>query len=110
MELWTILRQRLRALAKRRQLDRDLEDEIAFHLAMKQQKLRAHGMNPSDAAAASARAFGNTALLRERTREVWLFRWLEELAQDLRYAVRGLRNVCAALSHKRSSAWQAARA
>jgi putative ABC transport system permease protein len=58
---------------------------------MKQQKLRAQGMNPGDAAAASARAFGNTALLRERTREVWLFRWLEELAQDLRYALRGLR-------------------
>ena len=91
MELWIIFRQRLRALAKRRQLDRDLEDEIAFHLAMKQQKLRAEGMSPGDAAAASARAFGNTALLRERTREVWLFRWLEELAQDLRYALRGLR-------------------
>ena len=91
MELWTTLWHRLKALAQRRKLDRDLDEEIAFHLAMKQQKLRAQGMITCDAAAASARAFGNTVLLREKTREVLLFRCLEELALDLRYATRALR-------------------
>lgn len=92
MELWAILRQKLTALPKRRQLDRDLEDEMAFHLAMRQQKLRAEGMSEHEASAASRRAFGNASLLKEKTRELWMFRWLEDVAQDLRYATRSLRN------------------
>ena len=32
---------KLKTLVKRRQLDRDLDDEIAFHLAMRQEKLGA---------------------------------------------------------------------
>ncbi len=34
-DLFTSLRLRLRALWRRRQLEGDLEDELAFHLAMR---------------------------------------------------------------------------
>src|SRR5690348_7575156 len=91
MELWMILRQRIRALAMRRQMDRDLEDEIAFHLAMREQKLRSDGMEGPDATPAARHAFGNAALIKETTRELWTFRWIEILAQDLRYALRMMR-------------------
>ena len=37
------------------------------------------------------RALGNAAPIRERTRDVWGRRWLDDLARDLRHAVRGLR-------------------
>ena len=91
MELWSILRQRIAALGKRRELDRDLDDEVAFHLAMREKKLRDQGMGAADAHDAARRAFGNRSLMCETTREVWRFAWLEHLAQDLRYAARSLR-------------------
>ena len=91
MELWDIFRQKFAALGKRRQVDRDLDDEVAFHLAMREKKLRDQGMSAVEAHDAARRAFGNPVLMRETTREVWLFAWLEHLAQDLRYAFRTLR-------------------
>jgi putative ABC transport system permease protein len=91
MELWAILRQKLTALTKKRQLDRDLDEEAAFHLAMRERKLRDQGLSSGDAHDAALRAFGNRVLIRETTREVWLFAWLEHLGQDLRYAARSLR-------------------
>ena len=41
------LRLRLRALTRRRQLEQDLEDEMAFHLAMRAEKKRQAGL-PAD--------------------------------------------------------------
>jgi predicted permease len=76
-EIWTKLRLRWRALWKRRQLDRDLEDELAFHLAMRGEGAR--------------RAFGNVELVKEDLRDQWTFRAIENLWRDLRYAARMLR-------------------
>jgi hypothetical protein len=50
---------RLHALLRRRQLDRDLEDEIAFHLAMREEQLRASGQ--PQAAGAAKSSCGNPA-------------------------------------------------
>ena len=36
------------------------------------------------------RTLGNAALIRERTRDVWSWRWLDDLGRDLRHAARGL--------------------
>src|SRR5215472_10260750 len=80
---------RVRMLWKRRQLDRDLRDEMAFHLAMREQKLQA--IAGRDARYAAHRAFGNRMGIEEEARMLWTFRWLEHLQQDLRYALRSLR-------------------
>ena len=77
---------RIKALVYRRRLDRDLEEELAFHLAMRAQK---YGDDPA-ANAAARRQFGNPTRIRERCRELWTFAALETLWQDLRYAVRTL--------------------
>jgi len=74
------LRLKLRALFRRRQLEIDLEDELAFHLAMKEQKL-------GDAAGAR-RQFGNDTRFREICRDLWTFPWLESLWRDLAYGAR----------------------
>jgi putative ABC transport system permease protein len=79
---------RLKALSKRRQLDRDLDDEIAFHLAMREQKLAAGNSAPENAHYTARRRFGNTTSLKEVTREMWTFVWLENLLQDGRFAFR----------------------
>jgi len=72
---------------RRGRFERDLEDEMRVHLEM---KAEADGGN-EDARYAAQRGFGNTMLLREQSRNVWGWAWLETLAQDLRYALRILR-------------------
>src|SRR5262249_38168352 len=46
---------------------------------------------PDDARYAAHRAFGNTTLIKELTREMWGWISLEQLWQDLRYALRAMR-------------------
>src|SRR3954451_23171880 len=82
---------RLRAVVLRRRLERDLREEIAFHLSMREAEYRAGGATAAQSHAAARRAFGNPTLVTERTREEWMFSWLESLRQDVRYGVRLLR-------------------
>ncbi|MBZ5724768.1 MAG: ABC transporter permease [Acidobacteriia bacterium] len=77
---------RVKALVHRAKLERDLDEELAFHLAMRAAKL---GGGPA-AHLAARRQFGNPARLRETCRELWTFAALDTLWQDLRYAVRTL--------------------
>jgi putative ABC transport system permease protein len=74
---------RLRALFHRRQLDRDLEDELAFHLTMREE-------NGLDTVAARRR-FGNPTSIKEACRDMWTFGWIEAFWQDVRYGCRQLR-------------------
>jgi putative ABC transport system permease protein len=71
------------ALFRRDSMDCELDEELQFHLAAK-----AHATGDRFAA---QRAVGNTLLLRERGRDAWGWRFLDELAQDVRYALRGMR-------------------
>jgi len=73
---------RLGFLARRRQLDRDLEDELAFHLDM--QAADTGGVPEA------RRRFGNPTALKETCRELWTFTLLETCWQDIRYALRTL--------------------
>ena len=82
----TNLRLRWWALWKRRELESDLEDELAFHLAMREQKNREAGVAES-----AQRSFGNPALVKEDLRDQWTFRGIETFWKDLRYAARMLR-------------------
>ena len=55
-DLWL----RLKALVKRRQFDRDLAEELEFHLSMREQKLIEQGMAPREARYAARRGFGGS--------------------------------------------------
>jgi predicted permease len=79
---------RVKALVMRKRLERDLEEELEFHLAMRTEKNRALGIGPSDAKAGARRRFGNVTLVKEDCRETWTFTWLETLWQDVRYSAR----------------------
>jgi predicted permease len=79
---------KLKALANRRRLDRDLEEELQFHLAKRAEKNRKLGLAAADAQAAARRRFGNVTLAKEDCRESWTFTWFETLWQDVRYAAR----------------------
>lgn len=74
-----------------RQRDRELEEEIQAHLAMAAHDRVERGETAENADRAARREFGNVALIQETTRQMWGWRWLERLWQDLRYAARGMR-------------------
>src|SRR5689334_15475885 len=87
-EVFSAILARLRAIALRRRLERDLEEELAFHLAE-----RAHKIDPEhpDEAARQARVrLGNPTLWKETLRDMWTFNWFEVFRNDLRYAFRTL--------------------
>jgi putative ABC transport system permease protein len=79
---------RLKALLRRRRFEQDLQDEVAFHLAMREESRQ----SASEPAGAARKEFGNTALIREQCRELRSFVLLEALWQDIRYGVRLLRH------------------
>jgi predicted permease len=87
LTLW----KRLAALFHRARLDRDLDEEIAAHLAMQEEEFRQRGMSAAAAHAAARREFGGVAQTAEVYRETRGFPWLETAVQDVRYALRGLK-------------------
>jgi putative ABC transport system permease protein len=82
------LRRRLLALFRRNRLERDLDDELAFHLAMKESEYARSGT--SDPRQAALRQFGNVARLREEVRDMWTFPSAESVWTDVRFAGRRL--------------------
>lgn len=74
-----------------RNKDAELREEIDSHLAMATADRIARGATPEDAAAAARRELGNLSHIQEATRDVWGRRWIEQGAQDLRYALRTFR-------------------
>jgi hypothetical protein len=72
-------------------LERELDDEVRFHLEMQIEDNLEAGMNPVEARHAALRSFGAIEPMKERYRERWAFALVETTAQDIRYAVRTLR-------------------
>ena len=77
-------------MTRRRSL-KDLDDDIREHLERETQDNIDRGMTPEDARAAAHRKFGNVALVKEDARAVWIPVWIDQLMQDVRYALRMLR-------------------
>src|SRR5215469_8694239 len=78
-------------MTRRRRALADLERDICDHLERETQENIERGMSPEEARAAALRKFGNVTRVMEETRAVWISVWLEQLLQDVRYGVRGLR-------------------
>jgi predicted permease len=80
-------------------VDRAVDDELQFHFDMTMRDLMANGMSPDDARRETERRFGDLQRTRERLATIDRSRidrerraeWWSAFAQDLRYAVRGLR-------------------
>ncbi len=94
MRDWTRrMRRRLLALFHGDVVDRELQDEIRLHVDMEAEELmRNEGLPPDEARRRAMVAFGGMTRTREEHREVRGVRWFERRAEDIRYAVRGLKN------------------
>lgn len=81
---------RLRALFSRRTMERELDEELSFHLEKETEKNLRAGMDRVEARRRALAAFGGVERHREAAREARGVRGLEDVARDVRYAVRGL--------------------
>ena len=72
----------------RRALD-ELDDDIRDHLDRQTQDNIDRGLTPAEARRRALLAFGNVALVKEDTRAVWMWRWLEELRAGRPLGARG---------------------
>ena len=74
-----------------RKRDAELEKEIQHHVRMAEADRVERGSSADDARAGARREFGNVGLAKELARDVWGWRWLEDMIEDLRYGARVLR-------------------
>ena len=88
------LRHRLRVLINPRAHERELAEEMEFHLrleAMQQQHAAHGGLSGGDARDAARRQFGNVTYYREETRRLTGIASVDEIGQDIRFALRTFR-------------------
>ena len=81
---------RLQMLFRRRRFNADLDEEMRLHREWRERDLMEAGVAPEDARYAARRRFGNDLVLREESRDMWGWTWLENLIQDTRIGLRML--------------------
>lgn len=86
-DLWL----RLRALILRNRVERELDEELGWHIEMQTRKNLAAGMPESEARRRARIEFGVDALIKEECRDQRRVNFIETLFQDVRYALRGFR-------------------
>lgn len=97
--MWGVRRVFRLSLFRRRDAERDVRDEIAFHLAMREARLRAGGLTPQAAAREAHARFGDVAAIQAQcleedhvvARRARTMQWLTELLRDAQLAARSLR-------------------
>lgn len=79
-----------RALWRKDEMERELDEEVRYHLEREIELNLRDGMSPEEARAAALRAFGGVERAKEECREARGVRLIEDLWQDLRYGLRML--------------------
>jgi macrolide transport system ATP-binding/permease protein len=84
---------RLRSILRPAAVERELEDELRFHLDHKIADGMAHGLSPDEARLAALRAMGGLDQRKEEMRDARRIHWLTDAIDDARYALRSLRRM-----------------
>jgi predicted permease len=84
------IRLRLRSIVFGDRVDRDLDEELRFHVERQIEDNVSHGMSPADARSAALRAFGGIEQRKEEVRETRRVSWLIDGVRDVRHGVRML--------------------
>src|SRR5262249_13686608 len=80
-----------RSLFRRRDLERQMDEEMRFHVAMEADKLAARGLDPERARTEALTRFGGIDRHKEACRDARGLGAFQTVSQDVRYALRGLR-------------------
>jgi predicted permease len=89
MSIWHALRERL-ALLHRDERDRELDEEIRFHIDVETSRHEAVGLSSADARRRAIERFGDPTAIAVATRDARGNQPLEGTMQDVRYALRAL--------------------
>ena len=81
----------LSRLLRRERLEQDLDKELQFHIDARVDALVADGIGPGEARRRALAEFGGLEPVKEDARDARGTRWVSDLAQDVRYALRMLR-------------------
>ena len=85
------LRRRMRLLARRGTVEREMDDEMRFHLEMEAADLEhRHRLQPDEARRRAVREFGGVERYKDEARDERGGRWIDDARQDARYALRVL--------------------
>ena len=82
---------RLLSFLRAGRAERELDREMTAHLRQIEDDFIRQGLPPEEARLAARRAFGGVEQAKETQRDARSIRWLDELRQDVRYALRTLR-------------------
>src|SRR5215510_22664 len=88
---WFILPLRLKSILRRGRVERELDEELQFHLEHKIEEGIARGLSAEEARYAALRAMDGLEQQKEVMRDLRGVRWLADFFADVRYALRGLR-------------------
>jgi predicted permease len=86
------IRYRLRALFSRASIERELDNELRFHVEHEAEKYERQGMSHEAARRRARLEFGGVEQVKEASRDVRGIARLESIARDLRHAIRSLKN------------------
>src|ERR1700722_3500797 len=78
-------------MRRRKRMLEELDQDIRDHIERQTLDNVERGLPPEEARYAAMRKFGNVTRVKEETREVWSFVWLEQLLQDIHFGLRMLR-------------------
>jgi putative ABC transport system permease protein len=81
---------RVRGLWRSETIQREITDELKFHMDMRVEENIRRGMSPDEARRDAERSFGDLTRIKEQGYDVRGGRWLETVWQDLRYGARSL--------------------
>jgi predicted permease len=81
---------RVKGLFRRKQMHREMTEELEFHQELLRAKLLREGVAAGDVDAAARRRFGSAGRWQEPLRELWQLGRVENFARDLRFAARVL--------------------
>src|SRR5687768_11490451 len=79
------------AMMRRRRSDEDFAREVESHVQLEADRLVEEGMAPEAARSEAQKRFGNPALVREHFYYSNRSLWIDQLKQDVRTALRGIR-------------------
>ena len=82
---------RLRSLFRRDEVERELDEELQYHLEQKTEQYIADGLVPKDARRRALRDIDGLELRKEECRDARRVSRFEDLVQDLRFSLRTLR-------------------
>ena len=85
------MRARARAIVGSHRVERDLDDELAFHVAMQTRTHLQNGLRGDEARRRAHHALGGVEQAKERCRDARPWGWAHDLIRDLAYASRSLR-------------------